>query len=172
MARVKGIGDALKPHTEVPAESAAVDQAPPPPVNGESMAPAQPSAEHVDQADDGPADQAAPAAETKTPAKSAQPRTAGRGQGGSRAPRAAGTSTPPAPAAPEIEVLATDTASGKKITVYLHPDDYRELGMARLDDSADFNARIRAMIAVWRHDPRFRRKVDKLARTAPRGGMR
>ncbi|MGH3565807.1 MAG: hypothetical protein ACRDRH_07190 [Pseudonocardia sp.] len=53
--------------------------------------------------------------------------------------------------------------------LYLHPDDVRALGMAKLDDGSDANARIRAMIALWRANGRYRATVDKLARTAPRG---
>jgi len=44
--------------------------------------------------------------------------------------------------------------------------------MAKLDDGADLNARIRAMIAVWREQPRFRTAVNKLASQAPRGPYR
>jgi hypothetical protein len=36
----------------------------------------------------------------------------------------------------------------------LHPEDFRALGMAKLDDGADANARIPAMIALWRHNDR------------------
>lgn len=74
------------------------------------------------------------------------------------------------PARPGPRVLtAASTGEAKRVGLYLHPDDFRALGMAKLDDGADANARIRAMIALWRHNDRYRAAVDKLARTAPRG---
>lgn len=74
------------------------------------------------------------------------------------------------PARPGPRVLtAESTGDAKRVGLYLHPDDFRALGMAKLDDGADANARIRAMIALWRHNDRYRAAVDKLARTAPRG---
>lgn len=79
----------------------------------------------------------------------------------------------PAPSEPKPEpphVLATDTKNSNRLGLYLHPDDYRALGIAKLDDGADANARIRAMIALWRANARYRAQVDRLARTAPRGG--
>lgn len=74
------------------------------------------------------------------------------------------------PAHPEPQVLGIDTRSAKRQTIYLHPDDHRALAQGRIDDGADANARVRAMIAVWRTNPRYRTLVDRLARTAPRGG--
>ncbi|MFR9806482.1 hypothetical protein ACL02T_29960 [Pseudonocardia sp. RS010] len=71
--------------------------------------------------------------------------------------------------APGPHVLIPTTAESKRVGLYLHPDDYRELGLAKLDDGADSNARVRAMIALWRSNERFRNAVDKLARTSPRG---
>jgi hypothetical protein len=71
---------------------------------------------------------------------------------------------------PAPRVLTADsTGDAKRVGLYLHPDDFRALGMAKLDDGADANARIRAMIALWRHNDRYRAAVDKLARTALRG---
>lgn len=69
-------------------------------------------------------------------------------------------------------LVPASTQEAERVGLYLHPDDFRELNMARLDDKADANARIRAMIALWRHNERFRAAVDKLARTQPRGGGR
>ncbi|HJQ48683.1 MAG TPA: hypothetical protein VJ870_20515 [Amycolatopsis sp.] len=69
-------------------------------------------------------------------------------------------------------VLTPTTAESKRVGLYLHPDDYRELGLAKVDDGADCNARVRAMIALWRSNERFRNAVDKLARTSPRGPRR
>ncbi|MGQ0574354.1 MAG: hypothetical protein ACT4RN_09140 [Pseudonocardia sp.] len=76
---------------------------------------------------------------------------------------------PGRPAGPRL-LTAESTGDAKRVGLYLHPDDFRALGMAKLDDGADANARIRAMIALWRHNDRYRAAVDKLARTAPRGG--
>ncbi|WP_214369798.1 hypothetical protein [Pseudonocardia sp. H11422] len=76
---------------------------------------------------------------------------------------------PEAPASPAPRVLIPTTTEAKRAGLYLHADDYRELGMAKLNDGADLNARIRAMIALWRSNERYRNAVDKLARTSPRG---
>lgn len=81
-----------------------------------------------------------------------------------------GAETEDKPARPGPRVLtAASTGDAKRVGLYLHPEDFRALGMAKLDDGADANARIRAMIALWRHNDRYRAAVDKLARTAPRG---
>ena len=69
-------------------------------------------------------------------------------------------------------VLTVSTPDAKRVGLYLHPDDFRALGIAKLDDGADANARIRAMIALWRHSDRYRAAVDRLARTSPRGPNR
>lgn len=69
------------------------------------------------------------------------------------------------------QVLSVDTENAKRVSLYVHPDDYRALGMAKLDDGADLNSRLRAMIAVWRANARYRSQVDRLAKTAPRGGQ-
>ncbi|WP_156365278.1 hypothetical protein [Sciscionella sediminilitoris] len=64
------------------------------------------------------------------------------------------------PAAPEpnestasAELRTPAPGSADRITLYLHPDDHRALGLAKLDDRIDHNTRIRAMIALWRSDP-------------------
>ncbi|WP_339121868.1 hypothetical protein [Pseudonocardia sp. D17] len=62
------------------------------------------------------------------------------------------------------------TADASKQMIYLHPDEFRALGLAKLDDHVSVNIRIRAMIALWEANPRFRRAVDKIASTTPRGG--
>lgn len=67
------------------------------------------------------------------------------------------------------QVLMPSTEDAKRAGLYLHNDDYRALGVAKLDDGCDLNARVRAMIALWRANPRYRNQVDRLARTAPRG---
>lgn len=73
----------------------------------------------------------------------------------------------PARSEPHVRTPATDEA--ERVGLYLDPDDYKELQMARAEDKADANARLRAMIAVWRSNSRVRAQVDRLARTAPRG---
>lgn len=65
---------------------------------------------------------------------------------------------------------AVETQDAKRVSLYLDPADYRELALAKIDDGADLNSRIRAMIAVWRENARFRSQVDKIAQSAPRGG--
>ncbi|MPZ62913.1 MAG: hypothetical protein GEU93_16795 [Propionibacteriales bacterium] len=67
-------------------------------------------------------------------------------------------------------VKAADVADAKRVSVYLHPDDYRALALAKLEDGADLNARLRAMIALWQANSRFKLQVDRLAKSAPRGG--
>lgn len=122
-------------------------------------------------------DDAPPAATPPTPAEDVQeaPKPARK-----RAPQklaavppnapSDGAETTEKPARPGPQVLtATSTGDAKRVGLYLHPDDFRALGMAKLDDGADANARLRAMIALWRHNDRYRAAVDKLARTAPRG---
>lgn len=74
-----------------------------------------------------------------------------------------------APKAAPPKVLISSTKDAKRVGLYLHEDDFKALGIAKLDDGADANDRIRAMIAVWRANPRFRTQVDRLARTAPKG---
>lgn len=56
------------------------------------------------------------------------------------------------------------TTAASRISLYLHPDDKRELGLAKVDDAIDENSRIRAMIALWRHDERLRSRIDRLAK--------
>jgi hypothetical protein len=102
-----------------------------------------------------------------TEEKSRRPPTRGA-KGSKTAPSTpAAADEPPTPDKPHVLVPKADHA--KRAGLYLHPDDYKALGLAKLEDGADYNARIRAMIAIWRHNPRFRSQVDKLAKTAPRG---
>ncbi|MGH3353346.1 MAG: hypothetical protein ACRDPS_21975 [Nocardioides sp.] len=138
----------------------------------EDVTTAQPSAGDVQAAE------AASESETPAPAKKA-----------TRSPRKKSTATPAkkttarkpaakkpaAPAEPEAEPLrvkGVDTADAKRASLYLHPDDYRALQLAKLDDGADLNSRMRAMIALWQHNARFRAAVDRLAKDAPRGGSK
>lgn len=69
-----------------------------------------------------------------------------------------------------IRILVAEGGAAKRVSLYVHPDDFRALAMARVDDGLDANSRVRAMIALWRAHPRYQRAIDKLARTAPRGG--
>jgi len=69
-----------------------------------------------------------------------------------------------------VRVPKVSTAEASKQMIYLHPDEFRALGLAKLDDHVSVNIRIRAMIALWEANPRFRRAVDKIAATTPRGG--
>lgn len=125
---------------------------------------------------------------SSTPAKAPErPRSAGRTAGAprtrktaQRAPRATKSGTRTSPATPDassaeagdpIRVRAVDVTDAKRVSLYLDPEDWRALSMAKLEDGADLNSRIRAMIAVWRGDTRVAKKVDRLAQTAPRGGQ-
>ncbi|WP_157182753.1 hypothetical protein [Sciscionella marina] len=71
--------------------------------------------------------------------------------------RPPGAVHPPAPepneSAASAELRTPAPGSADRITLYLHPDDHRALGLAKLDDRIDHNTRIRAMIALWRSDP-------------------
>lgn len=66
-----------------------------------------------------------------------------------------------------VRALVADSATAKRVSLYLHPDDYRMLGREKFVDGIQLNARIRAMIAVYRANPRFRTAVDAVAKTAP-----
>lgn len=123
-----------------------------------------------------------PAQPAATPTRGRKGTNAGTSSGPAPTRRTRSSRTAPAPApdpapaappakepAPAPQVLAPAAANAKRVGLYLHPDDYRALGLAKLDDGADANARLRAMIALWRASPRYRTAVDKLARNAPRG---
>lgn len=64
---------------------------------------------------------------------------------------------------PDPAVRAPEPGTTERVTLYLHPDDYRALGVAKLDDKVDHNTRLRAMIALWRDDPVLRARIDDLA---------
>lgn len=111
----------------------------------------------------------APAAEPESPAPAARKK---------RAPR---KTAPPAPAGepeqqddkprtdpPRILFPPQGQVEGR-VSLKLHAEDLRAMGEAKLDDRVDHNQRIRAMVAVWRANPRFRTQVDRLARTSPKG---
>lgn len=123
-------------------------------------------ADPIEEQQEAPAAAKTPAApatkKAASPRKKSQPAKQARGQ---REP-AADTSSDQEP-----RVLATDTTEAKRVGLYLHPDDYRELALAKIDDGADLNSRVRAMVALWRANSRFRTQVNRLARTAPRGGL-
>jgi hypothetical protein len=67
-------------------------------------------------------------------------------------------------------ILTSETVTAHRVSVYLHPDDARVLRQGRVDDGADANTRIRALLAVYRADDRVRERVDALARSASRRG--
>jgi hypothetical protein len=68
--------------------------------------------------------------------------------------------TAPAPAAkPEAPKPAWDA----RMSLTLSKEMKKSLEMARVDDGIEGTARIRAMIALWEHDERLRRRVDREA---------
>lgn len=111
-----------------------------------------------------------PAAKTTASKKSTSPRKKSSGA----APAISRKTAPPAPAAPAAEPIRVrvpaSSGDAKRVNLYLEADDYRELRVASIDDGADLNSRFRALVALWRGNPRFRAQVDQLARSAPRGG--
>jgi hypothetical protein len=70
----------------------------------------------------------------------------------------------------DLRILTAETVTAHRVSVYLHPDDARVLRQGRVDDGADVNTRIRALLAVYRADDRVRERVDALARSASRRG--
>lgn len=52
----------------------------------------------------------------------------------------------------------------KRPTVPMSDDDFRELKRANAEDDIPTVTRIRAMIALWRENQRWRQQVDKRAR--------
>ena len=105
---------------------------------------------------------------SKTASRRAPARKATRRQGAARKPAAtegasAGEATDtPKREAPKV-LKPESTSAASRISLYLHPDDKRALGLAKLDDAVDENSRIRALLALWRYDERLRNRVDKLA---------
>ncbi len=80
------------------------------------------------------------------------------------------TETPAQERPSRAQVLAPPSAKvARRIGLYLHDEDYRTLKTAELDDRADPQDRMRAMLALYRHNTRYRTAVDRLARTAPKG---
>lgn len=102
--------------------------------------------------------------QTTTPAPKTAPRKAA-------AKKAAPAKPAPKPAPEPVRVLAASSDDAKRVSLYLHVDDFKALGMAKLEDGIELNSRVRAMIALYRHSERYRNAVDKAAKTAPRGGM-
>lgn len=63
------------------------------------------------------------------------------------------------------QVLKPDsTTAAARISLYVHPDDKRMLGLRKLDDGIDENSRIRALLALYRYDERLAKRTDRLAR--------
>lgn len=85
---------------------------------------------------------------------------------------ATGGVPPAADADQAAQILSIDTGSAERVSVYLHPEDARLLRQGRVDDGADANTRIRAMLALYRADARVRARVDELARSTPRRNRR
>lgn len=136
------------------------------------------------QADDQPAATAAEPATAAATAESAPTDTKGAKEGSSkprkRSPaKAAKKGAKPAqkrtqprraPAKDEepIKLQPVTTQDSERVSCYFHPDEFRQLGAAKLDDKIPHNTRIRAMALVYNTDPRFKAKVDKVARESPR----
>ncbi|MEU0316958.1 hypothetical protein [Nocardioides sp. NPDC006273] len=72
----------------------------------------------------------------------------------------------PKPEAEPIRVLIPGSDDSKAVSLYLHMDDFKALGLAKLEDGIQLNDRVRAMIALYRGNQRVRAQVDKLAKTA------
>lgn len=65
-------------------------------------------------------------------------------------------------------VRGVETKDAKRVTLYLHPDDYEFI---RYDmRGGDIQSVMRSLIACARSDDRLRTKVSRLSREAPRGG--
>lgn len=132
--------------------------------------------EQTTQAETAPAVQAvadepaAPAAAKKTrsprkksesaPAKTPAKTTA------KKAPAKKAAAAKPAPE--PLRVLAANAGDAQRVSLYLHPDDYEFL---KYENRIEINKLVRTMIAVYRHNERFRNTVDRAVKTAPRGGM-
>jgi len=84
--------------------------------------------------------------------------------------QAAGAADPAAEEPEDLRILTAETVAAHRVSVYLHPEDARVLRQGRVDDGADVNTRIRALLAVYRADDRVRERVDALARSASRRG--
>jgi hypothetical protein len=126
----------------------------------------------TDLDDQAEAEQPAAAPRKTSPRKKSAPAkktTAKRTTAKKSAAKTPATKTPAAEAKPEpepIRVLVPDSADAKAASLYLHMDDFKALGMAKLEDGIQLNDRVRAMIALYRGNQRFRAQVDKLAKNA------
>lgn len=133
-----------------------------------------------DTSEENPTGAATTATATKKPAKKSSAKKAASGRKrGSGAKKAAskrssdaasvdsdtGERTPRS----QIRVKGASTKEAEKFLLYVHPDYWRALEFAKVEDRVDRQARIRAMIALWNEDPIFKAAVDRIARTAPRG---
>lgn len=65
-------------------------------------------------------------------------------------------------------VLGVSTTEAKRVSLYLHPDDYEWIRYELR--GGDTQAVIRSMIAIARNNQRLANQIAKLSRTAPRGG--
>lgn len=103
-----------------------------------------------------------------TPApKARKPRKAAQKRSEKPAPAKARTKAASAPREPSVR--GVETKDAKRVTLYLHPDDY---DFIRYDlRGGDIQSVMRSLIACARADDRLRTKVSRLSREAPRGGQ-
>lgn len=104
-----------------------------------------------------------------TPASKAhKPRKTAQKPAPKRAPAKVATKAASAPREPSVR--GVETKDAKRVTLYLHPDDYEFI---RYDlRGGDIQSVMRSLIACARADDRLRTKVSRLSREAPRGGGR
>lgn len=119
----------------------------------------------------GEAAAATPAEKTPSRLRRVIAHPASRPRDSQRRPRRYRGPTKPAQPAPPA-VLAVRTGDAKRVGLYLHPDNFRALGMAKLDDGADANARIRAMLAPVAQQRPIPRRRGQARPHRPRGANR
>lgn len=83
------------------------------------------------------------------------------------APQASPEEVKAASAPREPQVLGVESRDAKRVSLYLHPDDYEFL---RFDfRGGDLQSVFRSLVACVRADDRLRTKVERLSRETPRG---
>lgn len=102
------------------------------------------------------------------PEPAAAPAPAKRARKATAKPRPATAKPRPAAAAPSsaqppMPIAQAEIATGRpqRLMVPLSADEDRALKTFRLDDGVPAAARVRAMLQLYREDPRFRKKVDE-----------
>lgn len=98
--------------------------------------------------------------------KTAAKRTTTAAKRTTAAKKTAAPAAEPKAEAEPIRVLIPGSDDSKAVSLYLHMDDFKALGLAKLEDGIQLNDRIRAMIALYRGNQRVRGQVDKLAKNA------